>query len=195
MKLIWTIRKLVDIIVPNMMLQNPRIATRICSVLNKTGVKYPPRKVPLFFYYIHYMFESKESETLLISNYQKRYFLRSIRIETRTTFWLPILPCRCLGLHVTRSVKKKVWLDWIWRWTDPWEKGSVRKYSYRRKPIYHKHFRFEKINNSRPFSLLDKIKVDSWWRWLFFHCSYCLCKCDAPGPLSDRYIVIVLGKI
>ena len=20
-----------------------------------------------------------------------------------------------------------------------------------------------------------------------FHCSYCLCKCDAPGPNSDRY--------
>ena len=33
----------------------------------------------------------------------------------------------------------------------------------------------------------DKIKVDSWWRWLFWHCSYCLCKCDAPGPESDRY--------
>lgn len=33
----------------------------------------------------------------------------------------------------------------------------------------------------------DKIKVDSWWRWLFWHCSYCLCKCDQPGPKSDRY--------
>ena len=35
--------------------------------------------------------------------------------------------------------------------------------------------------------LLDQIKVDSWWRWLFWHCSYCFCKCDAPGPNSDRY--------
>lgn len=34
---------------------------------------------------------------------------------------------------------------------------------------------------------VNKIKVDSWWRWLFWHCSYCLCKCDAPGPDSDRY--------
>ncbi len=34
--------------------------------------------------------------------------------------------------------------------------------------------------------LLDKVKVDSWWRFLF-HCSYCLCKCDAPGETSDRY--------
>lgn len=28
--------------------------------------------------------------------------------------------------------------------------------------------------------------MDSWWRFLF-HCSYCLCKCDAPGDHSDRY--------
>ena len=37
------------------------------------------------------------------------------------------------------------------------------------------------------FQFSDKIKVDSWWRWLFWHCSYCFCKCDAPGPNSDRY--------
>ncbi|XP_013143942.1 PREDICTED: uncharacterized protein LOC106107598 isoform X3 [Papilio polytes] len=30
-------------------------------------------------------------------------------------------------------------------------------------------------------------KVDSWWRWLFWHCSYCMCLCDEPGPKSDRY--------
>jgi len=29
--------------------------------------------------------------------------------------------------------------------------------------------------------------VDSWWRWLVWHCSYCLCKCDQQGPDSDRY--------
>ena len=40
-------------------------------------------------------------------------------------------------------------------------------------------------NTNIPFS--DKIKVDSWWRWIFYHCSYCLCKCDAPGPKSDRF--------
>ncbi|GLG92569.1 Uncharacterized protein GBIM_00223 [Gryllus bimaculatus] len=32
-----------------------------------------------------------------------------------------------------------------------------------------------------------KFKVDSWWRWLFWHCSYCFCLCDEPGPRSDRY--------
>ncbi|XP_045498675.1 uncharacterized protein LOC123696512 isoform X3 [Colias croceus] len=30
-------------------------------------------------------------------------------------------------------------------------------------------------------------KVDSWWRWLFWHCSYCMCLCDESGPSSDRY--------
>lgn len=32
------------------------------------------------------------------------------------------------------------------------------------------------------------VKVDSWWRWLFWHCSYCFCYCDEEGPNSDRYI-------
>ncbi|XP_044253043.1 uncharacterized protein LOC123004011 isoform X2 [Tribolium madens] len=31
-------------------------------------------------------------------------------------------------------------------------------------------------------------KVDSWWRWLFWHCSYCFCLCDEQGVNSDRYI-------
>ncbi|CAH1135579.1 unnamed protein product [Ceutorhynchus assimilis] len=31
-------------------------------------------------------------------------------------------------------------------------------------------------------------KVESWWRWLFWHCSYCFCLCDEQGPMSDRYI-------
>ncbi|XP_066151748.1 uncharacterized protein [Euwallacea fornicatus] len=30
-------------------------------------------------------------------------------------------------------------------------------------------------------------KVDSWWRWLFWHCSYCFCLCDEQGAFSDRY--------
>ncbi|KAG8292097.1 uncharacterized protein LOC124366309 isoform X2 [Homalodisca vitripennis] len=29
-------------------------------------------------------------------------------------------------------------------------------------------------------------KVDSWWRWLFWHCSYCFCICD-DATNSDRY--------
>ncbi|XP_015603282.1 uncharacterized protein LOC107271598 isoform X2 [Cephus cinctus] len=30
-------------------------------------------------------------------------------------------------------------------------------------------------------------KVDSWWRWLFWHCSYCICFCDDHNSSSDRY--------
>lgn len=30
-------------------------------------------------------------------------------------------------------------------------------------------------------------KVDSWWRWLFWHCSYCFCICDSSDYNSDRY--------
>ncbi|XP_075978437.1 uncharacterized protein LOC142978054 isoform X3 [Anticarsia gemmatalis] len=30
-------------------------------------------------------------------------------------------------------------------------------------------------------------KVDSWWRWLFWHCSYCMCLCDDPSFSSHRY--------
>ncbi|KAL5276193.1 hypothetical protein ACFFRR_001797 [Megaselia abdita] len=32
-----------------------------------------------------------------------------------------------------------------------------------------------------------RTKVDSWWRYLFWHCSYCFCICDEKGPKSDRY--------
>ena len=48
--------------------------------------------------------------------------------------------------------------------------------------------RGEQTNNKKKSLLVsDVFKVDSWWRWLFWHCSYCLCKCDAPGPNSDRH--------
>ncbi|XP_032594744.1 uncharacterized protein LOC6566309 isoform X2 [Drosophila grimshawi] len=30
-------------------------------------------------------------------------------------------------------------------------------------------------------------KVDSWWRYLFWHCSYCFCLCDEQGIKSDRF--------
>merc|ERR550519_616910 len=34
---------------------------------------------------------------------------------------------------------------------------------------------------------VNKIKVDSWWRWIFWHCSYCLCKCDEITDDSHRF--------
>uniref|UniRef100_T1IDI3 Uncharacterized protein n=1 Tax=Rhodnius prolixus TaxID=13249 RepID=T1IDI3_RHOPR len=31
-------------------------------------------------------------------------------------------------------------------------------------------------------------KVDSWWRWLFWHCSYCFCFCDdSKDPITNRF--------
>jgi len=33
----------------------------------------------------------------------------------------------------------------------------------------------------------NKIKVDSWWRYIFWHCSYCLCKCDEVTEDSHRF--------
>ncbi|XP_071856775.1 chemokine-like protein orion isoform X2 [Bombus fervidus] len=33
----------------------------------------------------------------------------------------------------------------------------------------------------------ETTKVDSWWRWLFWHCSYCFCYCDDNNVNSDRY--------
>ncbi|XP_068201294.1 uncharacterized protein [Palaemon carinicauda] len=33
------------------------------------------------------------------------------------------------------------------------------------------------------------LKVDSWYRWLLYHCSYCICICDNEGQQnSERYI-------
>jgi len=34
---------------------------------------------------------------------------------------------------------------------------------------------------------INKIKVDSWWRYIFWHCSYCFCKCDEITERSERY--------
>ena len=31
------------------------------------------------------------------------------------------------------------------------------------------------------------MKVDSWWRWVLWHCSYCVCKCDELTDDSDRF--------
>jgi len=37
----------------------------------------------------------------------------------------------------------------------------------------------------------NKIKVDSWWRWVFWHCSYCFCKCDEITDQSERFWSLV----
>lgn len=41
--------------------------------------------------------------------------------------------------------------------------------------------------NRQFFNELEIQQVDSWWRYLFWHCSYCFCMCDEQGKKSDRY--------
>jgi len=41
---------------------------------------------------------------------------------------------------------------------------------------------------------INKIKVDSWWRYIFWHCSYCFCKCDEITDKSERYWSLVSAE-
>ncbi|KAG7208962.1 hypothetical protein KM043_015131 [Ampulex compressa] len=65
-------------------------------------------------------------------------------------------------------------------WICPSDKSSSRRYEY------------IEYENSRTFGQKNTcsrgtMKVDSWWRWLFWHCSYCFCYCDDHNSSSDRY--------
>ncbi|XP_060803250.1 uncharacterized protein LOC106138026 isoform X2 [Amyelois transitella] len=59
----------------------------------------------------------------------------------------------------------------------------------------HDHRRYEwiKYESGRTLGHPDTCsgsvtKVESWWRWLFWHCSYCMCLCDDPNSSeTDRY--------
>ncbi|KAJ9592425.1 hypothetical protein L9F63_015841, partial [Diploptera punctata] len=44
-----------------------------------------------------------------------------------------------------------------------------------------------KILGKKDICQQSTTKVESWWRWIFWHCSYCFCLCDEQGPKSDRY--------
>ncbi|XP_043462570.1 uncharacterized protein LOC122498746 isoform X1 [Leptopilina heterotoma] len=65
-------------------------------------------------------------------------------------------------------------------WICPSAKNSTRRYEY------------IEYENGLVYGKKDKCfagttKVDSWWRWLFWHCSYCFCYCDDHNSNSDRY--------
>uniref|UniRef100_A0A182QRI8 Uncharacterized protein n=1 Tax=Anopheles farauti TaxID=69004 RepID=A0A182QRI8_9DIPT len=66
-------------------------------------------------------------------------------------------------------------------WICPAAPGSQRRYEY----IEYENgdMRGKKTHCPRGTS-----KVESWWRWLFWHCSYCFCLCDDAGRHSDRYV-------
>ncbi|XP_071643768.1 uncharacterized protein Orion isoform X1 [Temnothorax longispinosus] len=65
-------------------------------------------------------------------------------------------------------------------WICPSDRNSSRRYDY---IDYENGLHY---GNAKSCSR-DTFKVDSWWRWLFWHCSYCFCYCDDQNSSSDRY--------
>ncbi|CAL1689679.1 unnamed protein product [Lasius platythorax] len=65
-------------------------------------------------------------------------------------------------------------------WICPSDKNSNRRYEYIE---YENGLVYGNKNTCRR----GTTKVDSWWRWLFWHCSYCFCYCDDHNASSDRY--------
>ncbi|XP_018057376.1 PREDICTED: uncharacterized protein LOC108693138 isoform X1 [Atta colombica] len=65
-------------------------------------------------------------------------------------------------------------------WICPADRNSTRRYEYIE---YENGLHY---GNSKT-CLGGTTKVDSWWRWLFWHCSYCFCYCDDQNSSSDRY--------
>ncbi|XP_011303273.1 uncharacterized protein orion isoform X2 [Fopius arisanus] len=65
-------------------------------------------------------------------------------------------------------------------WICPSVKGSNRRYEY---------IEYENGNlfGNKGTCKRPTTKVDSWWRWLFWHCSYCMCFCDDHNSSSERY--------
>lgn len=65
-------------------------------------------------------------------------------------------------------------------WICPSDRNSNRRYEYIQ---YENGLVYGNKNTCRR----GTTKVDSWWRWLFWHCSYCFCYCDDHNSNSDRY--------
>ncbi|XP_047503173.1 uncharacterized protein LOC125048534 isoform X1 [Pieris napi] len=65
-------------------------------------------------------------------------------------------------------------------WVCPASATSTRRYEWI-------EFENERKLGRMGYCKRGTTKVDSWWRWLFWHCSYCMCLCDEPGPKSDRH--------
>ncbi|XP_018301871.1 uncharacterized protein orion isoform X1 [Mycetomoellerius zeteki] len=65
-------------------------------------------------------------------------------------------------------------------WICPADRNSTRRYEY----IEYENGLHYGNSKTCPGGTT---KVDSWWRWLFWHCSYCFCYCDDQNSSSDRY--------
>ncbi|XP_050082288.1 uncharacterized protein LOC126569322 isoform X2 [Anopheles aquasalis] len=66
-------------------------------------------------------------------------------------------------------------------WICPAAPQSQRRYEY---------IEYENgmVRGRKGYCARGTTKVDSWWRWIFWHCSYCFCVCDDHGPRSDRFV-------
>ncbi|XP_049536714.1 uncharacterized protein LOC125951746 isoform X1 [Anopheles darlingi] len=66
-------------------------------------------------------------------------------------------------------------------WICPSAPQSQRRYEY---------IEYENgmVRGRKGYCPRGTTKVDSWWRWIFWHCSYCFCVCDDNGPRSDRFV-------
>jgi Domain of unknown function (DUF4803) len=81
---------------------------------------------------------------------------------------------RCSGkLMKCRYVDSDMWIC-------PSKSTSHRRYEYIK-------YENRKILGKYGTCSRGTTKVDSWWRYLFWHCSYCLCHCDEESARSDRY--------
>ncbi|XP_017851839.1 uncharacterized protein LOC108606329 isoform X1 [Drosophila busckii] len=65
-------------------------------------------------------------------------------------------------------------------WVCPAPMNSTRRYEY-------VEFENGRVLGERKSCSRGTTKVDSWWRYLFWHCSYCFCLCDEQGLKSDRF--------
>ncbi|XP_060662545.1 uncharacterized protein LOC132795698 isoform X2 [Drosophila nasuta] len=66
-------------------------------------------------------------------------------------------------------------------WVCPSAQSSMRRYEY----IQYENGRV--LGEKQQTCVRGTTKVDSWWRYLFWHCSYCFCLCDEQGLKSDRF--------
>ncbi|KAH8420530.1 hypothetical protein KR009_011112 [Drosophila setifemur] len=65
-------------------------------------------------------------------------------------------------------------------WVCPSPQNSTRRYEF----IEYENGR---VLGQRNKCVRGTTKVDSWWRYILWHCSYCFCLCDEQGLQSDRF--------
>ncbi|XP_016984536.1 uncharacterized protein LOC108048421 isoform X2 [Drosophila rhopaloa] len=81
---------------------------------------------------------------------------------------------RCMGrLYNCQFVDSDMWVC-------PSPQNSTRRYEF----IEYENGR---VLGQRGKCTRGTTKVDSWWRYLLWHCSYCFCLCDEQGLKSDRF--------